>query len=244
MLLHGVKTVVPELCRMVIGKINFISSLFYKTLQLCYLEFAQFDFAKEGNRKEVMGVDIGKLLKKLKNQIPAIHDLKLQTESNLHQYLIGLGYEANKHNKCVLLTVTTSPNVWAKMVVYPSLIQVDVACSQEPFKCNVEGMDNLTALLEQIRHFLLQKTDYTAQIPEIGTWRFDHCHFNIDGENITLSGKDFNITFESAVGEFKRVYSKKMDNGRNVIRLEQILIPKKPLSEVIQELLHQEIKMI
>ncbi|HET6457357.1 MAG TPA: hypothetical protein VFG24_00560 [Nitrosopumilaceae archaeon] len=228
----------------IIRKIGQIHSLILQLIQLVHSKTVKPFSMTKGNSTKVMGVDLIKLLKKFKKYIPAIHDLKLQTESNLHQYLVELGCQVNKHNKCILLRMPTpSPNIWVKIVVYPLSFQVDVACSQEPFECNNEGMQRLTALLENVRQYLLNKADNEIQIPEIGSWRLDHYHLNIDGNDLTYSGEKFNITYESAVGEFKRLYTKKMFNGKEILRLEQILTPRQPLAEEIQRI-KQEIKII
>lgn len=176
------------------------------------------------------------LLENLKEQPPAIHDLKFSIDSDIHQYLKD-SYPVNQSNNGIKLHIPLfDKKIIVKAMIYPKKLQLDIGCSYRPFVYDLSGMLDLCSILGQIWNYLHIISYIDAQIPHISSWIITHYHFGKDGSE-TYSGKSFHMTYDDAFQGMVRFYSKKYPDGKVIPRLEGIFTPKISLE---QELLRIE----
>jgi len=202
-----------------------------------------FDSNLEIKTQEGMRVSLLEFLEKLTNVQSEVHDLKIMFESDLHRYLVKKGHKVNQHNKSIKLEVPTSEeNLTVKILVYPHKVQVDIGCSFEPFTCDANGVLRLTSLLNRISQVLTKSSAYKAMIPDIAEWIVTHRHYGKDG-NLEYSGETFHIAYQDMVGEFTRVYTKLMPDGRVILREEKIETMKNTIGQEIQNMENESSKL-
>jgi len=172
------------------------------------------------------------ILDSIKLQNPSIHDIKIKFESDLHQSLINKGCTADPSNNSIKVNSipTLDSNITTKILVYPKITQIDISCTYKPLIYDVSGILQLTELLSKISYHLAGLSGLI--LPLVREWVITHYHFAKDGPEI--NGQGFHLTFEEVVGGLLRFYSKKMQDGSTIPRLEQIRTPKKTLAEELQ----------
>lgn len=174
---------------------------------------------------EGTGLDLLQLIQDAKKSVRAIHDIKIDFNSNLHDSLRTKGYQVHNTNKLILVPIVTNdPNLTIKASVYPKSVQLDIGCSSSPISYNMAGASKLADILDFVHNYLCSISGHKAEIPRIGTWMITHYHHNKDSKN-TYDGERFHITCEEALGSFTRIYDKEI-NGSRVIRLEEIKTPR------------------
>ena len=195
-----------------------------------------FDSNLETKEQEGTRVSLIEFIEKLKDAQSEIHDLKIMFESDLHRCLVKKGHKVNQYNKSIQMEISTSEeNLTVKALVYPHKVQVDIGCSCEPFTCDANGVLRLTSLLNRISLVLMKSSAYKAKIPDIKDWIVTHRHYGKDG-NLEYSGESFHIAYQDMVGEFIRVYTKLMPDGRVILRKETIETAKNTVDQEIQKM--------
>lgn len=180
------------------------------------------------------------ILSKLRNQPPAIHDLKLKFHSNLHEVLLNLGHKSNPANNGIILKLPSlDNNITCKVLVYPKTVQIDIGCTFMPFVYDISGVVHLTFVLGRIYQCIFLMAGNSADIPLVSFWIITHYHFGKDGSE-TYSGQGFHRTFEDVASGLVRFYSKIMKNGNSVPRFEQIQTPNRLLNDEIEKMIVQE----
>jgi len=203
------------------------------------------ELAGEGHKitHRVMGEEMINILKKLIQQPPSIHDLKLQFESNLHSKLLEYGHQIIPSNHGIILKLPRfNTNITAKVLVYPRTTQVDIGCTFKPFVYDISGVLKLTALLGRITERISLLVGSNVEIPEINKWIVTHYHFGKDGKD-EYNGQSYHRSYEEVANGFVRFYSKKMDNGTTIPRVEQIQSPHHSLDKAISKIIDYENKL-
>jgi len=169
------------------------------------------------------GVDLIKHIVAAANEMPTMHDIKIQIENtDLHQHLEKQGFPQHNKNKGIKLQMSSSDtNSTVRIQVYPKTIQIDIGCTDDPVPLLPAGAVRLAKLLDQIHRFLCKESLHQAEIPEIGKWLLTHQHRAHDG-NISYDAEKFHILCESALGKVTRAYSKESKNGTSFVRVEEI----------------------
>jgi hypothetical protein len=183
-----------------------------------------------------MGVkqNIDSILESLKEQPPAIHDLKLKFDgNNLYENLNDGTRNINSYNKGIILESLSWGYIIAKIIVYPKTVHIDLGCTFQPYPYSCGGAIELRKTLEKIRQYLLDLSKDSATIPPVDDWVITQYHFGKDGKE-SLSGLSFEHTWEEVEGGFKRFYSKHMPDGRIIPRLEQIRTPNRTMYEEME----------
>lgn len=192
----------------------------------------------EGTR---VGLSMIPILTMLKEQPPAIHDIKLKFESSiLHETLKNLGNTMNPDNHCIKLQhYYLQDYLFAKMQVYPNTVQVDIGCSSKPIIYDIGGAISLSIHLGRLYHYLSQLINKKPDFPLPNKWIITHYHFGKDGRE-ELAGPRFERTIEDAIGGIIRFYSKTMPDGRTLPRVETIATPHRTLDEEILLMIKEE----
>jgi len=187
---------------------------------------------------KTMGDGMISILEDLQEQNPALHDIKIKFDSDIHKSLTKLGYEINPINHVIKLPIPIyDNNITVMAIVYPKTIQIDIGCTFKPFVYDIQGMIKLTTFLGRIYQYLLLIARESS-LSDVLSWVITHYHFGIDGSK-TYSGKSFHRTFEDMSCGFIRFYSKKLLDGNLILRLEQIHSPKTTLNQEIEKMILQ-----
>jgi len=178
------------------------------------------------------------ILLHVRQQPPAIHDIKLQFPSDLHGIYSKKPFcKMNPKNKCIIEKIPgLSPNIFAKLLIYPSMIQVDIACTNSPLIYDVNGALKLVCFLGRLYQYLWFLGDFQAEIPEIWDWVVTQYHFGKDGTE-ELNGKMFHRTIEEFSTGLVRFYSKRMPDGKTIARFEVTQNPKNSLDKEIDKMI-------
>jgi hypothetical protein len=180
------------------------------------------------------------ILSKLRNQPPTIHDLKLKFHSDLHEVLSAFGHKSNPANNGIVLKLPSlDNNITCKVMVYPKTVQIDIGCTFRPFVNDLSGVVHLTFVLGRIYQCIFLMGGNSADIPQASLWIITHYHFGKDGSE-TYSGQTFHRTYEDVASGLVRFYSKTMNDGRIVPRIEQICTPNISLNQEIERMIVQE----
>jgi len=170
------------------------------------------------------------LISKLKEQPPRIHDIKIRIDdSELHKELLQKGYSKDKHNHSIKINFEgIDNNVTTKILVYPNTIQVDIGCTYRPIVYDPETVWYLHEHLSKVSYHLTGLSGVI--LPTVNNWIITHWHFNKDGTT-AYNGQNFQYTIEDVNTGLIRFYSKLMENGERIPRLEQIQTPQNSLAD-------------
>jgi hypothetical protein len=182
-----------------------------------------------------VGQEFYDILESLKLENPAIHDIKIQFESDLHKCLVTMGLSVNPSNHLIKVEYPIlDNNVNIKILVYPDTTQIDIGCTYKPIVYNFQGILYLTEILSKISGYLSRYAKCMT-IPPVYSWIMTHYHFGKDGREI--NGQTFHVTVEDAASGLIRFYSKRMPGGAIIPRIEQIKTLKQTLEQKLQEVL-------
>lgn len=188
-----------------------------------------------------VGLEFEKLLLNAEHQYPQIHDVKLYFSSeNLHSTLVANNFQVDPTNHGIMLpTIPLSEpneeeNTYAKVMVYPESVHIDIACTYLGIIYDIRGALRFVRMLEKIRNSLQKySTAQSADIPDPLDWIITHYHFAKDG-NISYAGERFEIKVEDFSAGLIRFYSKQFQNGQTITRLEQARTPKNTVKKEIE----------
>ncbi|KAG2478835.1 MAG: hypothetical protein NPMRTH1_270030 [Nitrosopumilales archaeon] len=170
------------------------------------------------------------LISKLKEQPPRIHDIKIRIDnSELHKELLQKGSSKDKHNHSIKINFEgIDNNVTTKILVYPNTIQVDIGCTYRPLIYNIDTVWYLHEHLAKISYHLTGLSGVI--LPTVNNWIITHWHFGKDGTT-AYNGQSFHFTIEDVNTGLIRFYSKLMENGERIPRLEQIQTPQNSIED-------------
>jgi len=192
----------------------------------------------EGMR--VSNSDFLKLLSSVKDQPPMIHDIKIKiANSELHTALLDKGVSKDYHNHSIKINFdSTDSNITTKILVYPNTIQIDLGCTYKPLIYDSKSIWYLHEHLSKISYHLTGLSG--VLLPTVDTWIITHWHFNKDGSE-AFNGQNFHHTIEDVNTGLFRFYSKTMEDGTVIPRLEQIQTPHNSLEEEMKRAMFSEV---
>jgi hypothetical protein len=172
----------------------------------------------------------------------SIHDIRLVFDApGFYEALVGRGWRPEAVNGDVALKpLEFGKGRVCKVRVHRSgRVSVMVGCSGSPFSVRADYQE-LLFILDEVRYSL--EYNYTSspiKIPPIGSWSVVQLHFGVDGDR-EFSGPAFNLTFRDLSNYLVRFYSKEVGEGRLRPRLERAESPRKPLRDLLSELLDKK----
>ena len=181
------------------------------------------------------------LLESLRDQPPMIHDIHLKFESDLHSKLVYMRYSVNPNNHAIenIRYTSLDNDINTKILVYPKTTQIVIGCTYKPIVYDISGIHSLFSHISQIQYYLSQLVKYEITIPEAKTWMVTRYDFNKDGST-SVCRDSFCYQFEDVSTGLIRFYLKTMPNGETIPRLEQIRIPNKSVSQILEEIIQNE----
>lgn len=187
----------------------------------------------------VVGTNMDKILRDVKNQPPAIHDIKLKfTSKQLHPYLTKIcQYKVNPQNKGIFFPqIKIERHIVADIAIYPSTIVIDIGCTYKPIVYDVKGSLKLIGIVQDIYSSLIYDTNgKVSDIPYPLDWTVTNYHFNRDSME-EYSGLAFTRSFEDFAGGVIRYYCKEFPDGKRKLRQEKIRSPKCSVQEEIKNM--------
>jgi len=180
--------------------------------------------------------DLIDILKSLKDQPAKIHDIKLKINASIHEELKKTGCTPNKKNNSILIKnlPVNDNNIVLKALVYPKTIQIDVACSYKPLVYDGKTLLYLHEILAQVSIHLFHFSG--CELPPVYDWIITHYHLNKDG-NYAINGQNFHFTVGEVSTGLIRYYSKLMQDGTKIPRVEQIVTPSISLFEEMKKVI-------
>lgn len=174
------------------------------------------------------------ILKSVQVQPAMIHDVKMKIDVSIHTPLVKAGCSVNPNNHCILIKdiPITDNNIVFKASVYPHTVQLDVACTYKPIIYDVDSLLYFIEMLKEASMYLTRLTSIT--LPSVKDWIVTHYHLNKDGSH-ELNGESFHYAISDVTSGLIRLYSKRMNDGRVIPRIEQIQIPQTSITEIMKK---------
>jgi hypothetical protein len=181
-------------------------------------------------------------------EICKVHDIVFNlTVLGLYEQVLKVGkYPVNEQSKDIQFTTFEwSNNRCLKVVLHHTgTVTCYLRCSECPIEVTPEGLVALSAFLGGVRTRLADsmgvpcsELDGTA-VPDVSDWIVTQWHYGKDGKK-EISGKSFNVTFQTWSGALVRIYLKK--SGKKFkARKEIIESPRKPLPHAFLEKMSSE----
>jgi len=169
------------------------------------------------------------LLSMLKQQTPMIHDIKIKIETDqLHESLVSKGLTVHENNHSIKINFDSDDNnIVTKILVYPNTVQIDIGCIYKPLVYDSKTIWYLHEHLSKISYHLSLISGVI--LPSVEQWIVTHQHMNKDG--LSFNGQAFHFTVEEVNTGLIRFYSKKMPDGTQIPRLEQIQTPQNSIED-------------
>lgn len=188
-----------------------------------------------------VGINIVPLLSSLREQPPAIHNLKFKFEAtnNFYENLISEGFEYDLNNHGISIDYSFDSKIDAKVMVYPKTVVVDIACTFKPFIYDVGSVLSMLTRLGELYHILKRCAGHKSKILRPEKWIVTQYHFGKDSLQ-EISDEKFHYTWSDVAGGLVRFYAKQFPDGKVRVRVEKVVTPNKPLQDVISEVVENE----
>ncbi len=177
-----------------------------------------------------------RILKKLREKKPYIHDIKGKFYSTMHKVLCNQGKIPHKKNKGFQLLYRLDYNISCKIQIYPQTVQFDLGCTNGPLAYDISGIIQLISVLSQLKSRLFWYSKFRAGFPPIDEWIITHYHFGKDLPE-DYSGQAYHMTFAEVATGFVRFYSKSQSTKSVIHRFEQVKTPNSTLNQEIDKMI-------
>jgi hypothetical protein len=126
-------------------------------------------------------------------------------------------------------------------VHHTDTVSVAVSCSFRPIAIDVKDMFQLLEVLTRTEIYLtntIDKNRYNSSaiaapnIPFYRSWIVKMWHFGVDTID-EYTGKEFEVTFEEGMSDLYRIHTKRMKDGKNIVRVEHQENPNQPVIDAI-----------
>jgi len=134
-------------------------------------------------------------------------------------------------------------------------VSVAISCSYKPIVVDIKNIHNLSeALIRTELHLKgiadanFKNNNYDSSsssftIPSYNKWIVKMWHFGID--TIDEYGKEeFHVTFEEGMSDLYRIYTKRMEDGKNIVRLEHQEYPNQEYADALIQKLFPDGRLV
>ena len=117
-------------------------------------------------------------------------------------------------------------------------VSVAIACSFRPIAIDVRGIIQLSEALTRTETHIAYSMEKSASgssasgIPSYGKWIVKMWHFGVDTID-EYTGKEFEVTFEEGMLDLYRIYTKRMKDGKNIVRVEHQEHPNQAVADAV-----------
>ncbi|MFL6431177.1 MAG: hypothetical protein ACJ71X_06960, partial [Nitrososphaeraceae archaeon] len=183
------------------------------------------------------------------NQRPSLHRL------HGDYFSMNNGYSHNypplyaAHQFCVksadiqLSTLTYCDYIDVIVTIHHTdTVSVAVSCSFRPIAIDAKGIIQLSEALTRTETHIAHTMEKSAHsssaaaaaaasaIPSYGKWIVKMWHFGVDTID-EYTGKEFEVTFEEGMADLYRIYTKRMKDGKNRVRVEHQEYPNQAFAD-------------
>jgi hypothetical protein len=110
-------------------------------------------------------------------------------------------------------------------------VSVAIACSFRPIAIDIPDLLQLCEVLTRTE-IRLANDSHSITIPRYTKWIVKMWHFGVD--TIDEYGKEeFHVTFEEGMSDLYRIYTKRMKDGKNIVRLEHQEYPNQGYADAL-----------
>ena len=169
---------------------------------------------------------------------PALHNIRLHFHhdfiyDHVQSHIPSSSIRFVPENKSIVMSPNFSwePNSEAKIIITSkNLVQVMIKNTFKPLAYTEEGIYELFSKLGEVRRYLSM---FSFDLPAISNWYFVRADFGRDCKK-PLNRLFPTMEFRDLSGALVRLYSKSWPDGQNRLRLEKIITPHKPLKDVLE----------
>ena len=176
-------------------------------------------------------LDFIKILTELKQQPVQWHDIRIETRSNLYDYL-KITHKVNSHNGAVTIVIPTDSRFSVKVNVYKTKLCYMIGCSNNPLPFSPDGIFELGVLIGKTLEFLALRAKSDFIYEPVPNWLVTYYHFNRDGVIIDTPLHHHTITDLQKNTVF---YLKTFDDGTKRFRYEEHISSPKTINESQEE---------
>jgi hypothetical protein len=177
----------------------------------------------------------------------ALHDIRLTFKAADIWNVFSRTYaeKVNPYNKDVLLPTFTFFNYLdiIATVHHTDTVSVAISCSFKPVAMDAKDLGLLFEALTRTEISLaitLEKNVHGSNgivaadsaIPSFREWIVKMWHFGVDTID-EYTGKEFEVTFEEGMSDLYRIYTKRMKDGKNIVRVEHQEYPNQPVIDAL-----------
>lgn len=183
-----------------------------------------------------VGANMQEIINEASKQIPTIHDIHIKFPSQqLYKNAIKTKIKVNPQNKGIILDkLTLTKDIYAKIIIYPKIVTVDISCTWEPIIYDIRGAQEFLGHVEIIRAYLFSEFK-TRDMPNSLDWIITQYHLNQDGQT-EFSDESFNRSISDMTGGFMRTYAKRFPDNTLKMRLERISTPDCSIKEQVEDM--------
>jgi hypothetical protein len=113
-------------------------------------------------------------------------------------------------------------------------VSVAISCSFRPIAVDGEDLFQLFEALTRTETYLANTMDQSSidgsRIPAYRSWTTRMWHFGYDTID-EYTGKEFEVTFEEGMSDLYRIYTKRMKDGKNIVRVEHQEYPNQAFAD-------------
>ena len=175
-------------------------------------------------------LDFIKILTELKQQPVQWHDIRIETRSNLYDYL-KITHTLNSHNKAITITIP-DPRFSIKVNVNKTKLFYMIGCSDSPLPFSLDGIFELGVLIGKTLDYLKYYSGADFIYEPVPNWLVTYYHFNRDGVIIDTPLHHHTITDLQKNTVF---YLKTFDDGTKRFRYEEHISSPKTINEIQEE---------
>ena len=176
-----------------------------------------------------ISLDWDELIKKCKEQPPAIHNLRIETMTQgLYEGMKKVRIP-NKNNKSITLKIDDVDITYnTKVNIHPNgKLLLMVGCTHTPIPYKPSGFQDLIEYLGKVADYLMRYSQTDYKYSRVRTWKFTYYHFNKDFE---VTSPFFKYTIDQ-LEDHSRLYLHEFPDGKRAWRLEYDVKPDTTISE-------------
>ena len=169
------------------------------------------------------------LVKKCKQQPPAIHNLRIETmTSGLYNGMKDLRFPNKKNNAITLKIPAIDIEYNTTVNIHPNgKLLLMVGCTHTPIPYKPSGFQDLIEYLGKVADYLMRYSQTDYKYSRVRTWRFTFYHFNQD---FKVSSPFFKYTIEQ-LDDHSRLYLHEFPDKKCAWRLEDDVRPNTTIGE-------------
>jgi hypothetical protein len=233
-------------------KIGFVEPAFSSRPAFYTMRGKKFDKKMTHNHTGVINsiiqkeTPIYKWLKNCPTKKQPLHNIRLTFNAPgiWNVFFNSYAHNINGANKDIQLPTLTFFNYIDVIATihHSDIVSVAISCSYRPIAIDVMDIFRLFEVLTRTETYLANTMEKNvhdsgsshaiAHIPSYRSWIVKMWHFGVD-TCATYDKGEFQVTFEEGMSDLYRVYTKRMEGGKNIVRVEHQENPNQPVIDAI-----------